>query len=112
MLFNYIYNLPNQTNGFDQIAIDTMASVNSFTPLLLAFVFLIIFIGGMVRQKNKTGDTDASTWAVVASLGMLIVGLILSTITGLINLLWLVVIIVITIFSGVWMFLDKQSGGV
>ena len=112
MLFNYVYTLPNATSGGDAIAIQTVSALPSLTPLLLAFVFFTVWLGGISRQKIRTGEADYPLWAVVASLACLMVSLVLSTISGLIQLDWLVIVIVITIFSGVWLFLDRKDGGV
>ena len=109
MLFNYIYNLPNNTTGIDQIAVDTVGIVPSFTPLLLVFIFMLVFLGGIGRQKARLGTADYPMWAVIASLACLMTTLILSTVSGILQLDWLIIVIVITIFSGVWLFFDKQD---
>lgn len=112
MIFLDLYTLPNATEGIDTIAVQVVTEIPAFTPLLLAFVFFLIFLGGISRQKFRTGSADTPAWAVVASLATLMVSLILSMITGLILLDWLVIVIVITIFSGVWLFLSKRGGEV
>ncbi len=109
MIMNNIFTLPNSTSGADNIIIETVAQVNSFSPLLLLFVFMVVFLGGIARQKARTGTADFPMWAVVSSLAMFIIALIMTTITGLINLGTLVIVVVITIFSGLWLFLDKRG---
>ena len=49
-------------------------------------------------------------WSVVASLSTFLIALIMSIVEGIINLDVLIVVTVITIFSGVWLFLDKKTG--
>jgi uncharacterized membrane protein YjjP (DUF1212 family) len=112
MVFLDLYTLPNATSGIDDIAIQTLTSVPSFTPLLLLFVFFLIFLTGTGRQKARTGNADFPQWAVVSSIATLMVALILSTVTGLIQLDYLVIVVVITIFSGVWFFLDQKQSEV
>jgi len=109
MLFNYIYTLPNSTTGADGILINVVSILPAFTPLILAFVFFFLFLGGSLRQKARNGEADYPLWSVVASIGMLMTSLILSTATGIIQLGWLVIVVVITIFSGVWLFLNRKD---
>ena len=80
--------------------------------MLLLFVFFVVFLGGISRQKARTGTSDYAMWAVVASLSTFMVTLIMTLIEGLIRLDWLVIVVVITIFSVVWLFLDKKQSEV
>jgi len=109
MLFKYIYTLPNTTSGADGILVNVVSVLPAFTPLILAFVFFFVFLGGSARQKARNGEADYPMWSVVASIGMLMTALILSMATGLIQLGWLVIVVVITIFSGVWLFLNRKD---
>ena len=106
----YLYDLPNATSGIDAILVQTINIFPAFTPLLLLFVFFVVFLGGIGRQKQRTGTADYPVWSVIASLSMLMVSLILSISAGYIRLDWLVIVVVITIFSGVWLFLDRRAG--
>ena len=109
MIFGYIYTLPNGTT-LDTIGVQMITAVPEFTPLLLLFVFMLVFLGGSARQKARTGSADFPMWSVVGSVSALMIALLLSTISGVIQLDWLVITVVITIFCGVWFFLDhKQS---
>ena len=103
-----LYTLPNATTP-DATIVQIITQVPTFTPLLFAFIFFVVFLGGITRQSLKIGNADYSMWAVIASVITLIVALIMSTTTGFINILWLVVIVVVTIFSGLWFFLDKSG---
>ena len=107
-----LYTLPNATTGMDAIAVQTATAVPSLTSLLLAFVYLVIFIGGIARQKTRIGTADYPMWAVVASLSTFMIALIMTMADGLINITTLVVVVVITIFSGVWLLLDKRQSEV
>lgn len=108
IFYDYLYDLPNATT-LDNIAIQMVTAVPSFIPLLLFFVFFLVFLGGAARQKAKTGNPDFPMWGVVASVSVLILALLMSTITGIISLDWLVIVVVITILFGVWFFLDHRQ---
>ena len=105
-------NLPNYTfpNGTrpDDILIQTQSAVNVFIPMFLFFLFFVIFLGGTSRQKMRTGTADYPMWAVVSSLSILIISLLLGVVSGLISLGTTVIIVVITISSGAWLFLDRK----
>jgi len=108
-MFYELYTLPNATTP-DSILVQVVTTLPSFTPLLLLFVFFVIFLGGIGRQKARLGTADYPMWSVVASLACLMVALLMSVISGVIKLDWLVIVVVVTIFSGVWFFIDhKQS---
>ena len=107
----YLYNLPNNSTSIDRILIDTFAEATFLSPLLLLFTFFVVFLGGIARQKiSTTGGADYAMWSVVASLSTLMIALIMSMSVGFIRLDWLVITVVITIFSGVWLFLDRRQG--
>jgi len=105
-----LYNLPNATTGADEILKETITAVPQIPSLILVFVFLIVFLGGVGRQKRRDRDVDYAMWSVVASLSTFLIALIMSIVEGIINLDVLIVVTVITIFSGVWLFLDKKTG--
>lgn len=107
-----LYTLPNETSGFDAILIETVAQVPLVTPLLLTFVFFVVFLGGIGQQKARIGTAHYSMWSVVASIATFIIALILTTITGLIKLDVLAIVISVTILSGVWFFFDNKEGTV
>ena len=109
-----LYTLPNSTSGLDTIIVDTITATDShpflgMTTLILGFVFFTVFLGGMYRQKARYGTLDAPMWATVASLMMFMTALVMSMTTGIINLGQLSVVIVITVFCGVWLFLSHKS---
>lgn len=103
-----LYNLPNETTSLDNILVEAIAASPSFTPLMLVFAFFVVFLGGSGRQLARTGSADYSMWSVIASLGTFMIALIMSTISGVIRLDWLVIVITVTIFSGIWFFLDRK----
>jgi len=110
MIFlDYLYNLPNATSGLDTIATQTITSFPTFIPVLLLFVFLIVFIGGITSQRARTGTSDYAVWSVIASISIFLITLLFSVTSGFIKLDLLVIVTVITIFSGVWLFLDRRT---
>lgn len=105
---SYLYNLPNSTSGIDTIATQTVSAVPAFAPLLFLFVFGVVFLGGITRNKAKTGTADYPLWATVASLMTMFTALILSITSGIIQLDWLTYIVLLTIGCGVWLFLNRK----
>ena len=110
MLFlDYLYSIPNSTSGMDSIVLQmTQGSFYWFVPLFLFFIFLMIFVGGITRQKIKTGTADYSVWAVLASIATLLPALLFSVTSGFIRLDWLVIVVLLNILSAIWFFLDKK----
>lgn len=104
-----LYTLPNSTVGLDDIFKQTIVQVPALSPLILVFVFLVVFLGGIMRQNLKTGDADYPMWSVVASISMFMVALIMSMTTGIIRLDWLVMVVGVTILSGLWLFLNRST---
>lgn len=99
------YTIPQINNtGLDGIFGNVAQSVNIFTPFLLLFIYCVIFITGYRKQKNASGVGDAPLWATTSGIVTTVVALILSQGNGLIDLGTLVVTVVITIFSGIWLF--------
>ena len=90
---SYLYDLPNSTAGIDAIAIQTFASFPWMTPLILVFVFFTVFLGGITRQKLRTGTADYPAWSVIASLSILIISLLFSVTAGFIRLDWLIIVV-------------------
>ena len=108
----YLYELPNSTAGIDAIAIQTFSSFPWMTPLILMFVFFTVFLGGITRQKLRSGTADYPTWSIIASLSVLIIALLFSVTAGFIRLDWLVIVISLNILSAIWLFLDRKSSEV
>ena len=105
----YLYELPNSTSGADQIAIDTISVFPAFTPLILFFVFLVVFIGGVTRQKLRTGTADYPAWAIIASIATLLPALLFSVSSGFIRLDWLIIVVSLNLLSAIWFFMDKKT---
>ena len=107
---DYLYTLPNSTEGIDGIVIQTIEVFPGFTPGILFFVFFVVFLGGIIRQKSRIGTADYSAWAVIASLAILLPALLFSVSSGFIRLDWLIIVLSLNILSAIWFFLDtKQS---
>jgi len=104
-----IYEQPNLTgNGIDEVLVGITTSVPIFTPMALFFIFAVVFITGVRKQKMTTGFGDAPLWATIAGIVTSMVALLLSLKSGLIQLETLVITITITIASGIWLFTSKD----
>jgi len=106
----YLYEIPNATEGIDAILVDTSTAVPSFIPLFLLFVFLMVLIGGSTSQKRRTGYSDFAMWSVIASISTLMITLPLTLIAGIIQIEVLIVVIAVTLMSGLWFFMSKSRG--
>ena len=103
---------PNATDGLDSILVDVAGSVSGFIPMLLAFVWFTIMLGGYIKQKRRLGGADMPMWCTIASIGTLLIALPLTLTEGLIDLTVLSPVVVITILSGVWLFFDRNKNEV
>ena len=108
MFLAYLYELPNATSGVDDILSQTTTMFPALTPLMLFFVFAVVFLGGITRQKIKTGTADYSAWAIIASMATLLPALLLSVSAGYIRLDWLIIVISMNILSAIWFFMDRR----
>ena len=106
---DYLYELPNATSGIDSIVTQTITLFPAFVPIMLFFVFLVVFIGGISRQKIRTGTADYSAWAIIASMATLLPTLLFSVSSGYISLDWLVIVVALNILSAIWFFLDRRA---
>ena len=106
----YTYTQPNLTGGVDDVLIEIATTVPSFINGLLLFIFGVVFFGGVVEQKRRSGYADYPMWFVMSSLATLVVTLILTINKGLINLETLGIVVALTILSGLWFFLSRGRG--
>ena len=104
----YTYELPNITNGFDTALTGVATAVPSFIPMLLVFIYFVTLIGGAISQKKRTGVADMPLWSTIAGLMTLVIALPMSIVSGFLEPLYLIVIVVVTLMSGVWLFLDHN----
>lgn len=103
----YKYALPNSTGGIDTTLAQSVSAVPALVPLLLVFVWFFIAIGGFNAQRRKEVNADFAQWNLLGMMGVLIISLLLSTGTGLMNLTILSVVIAITFISAIWYFFSK-----
>ena len=110
MIFlDYLYSIPNSTSGIDSIVLQmTEGSFYWIVPLFLFFTFILVFMGGVSRQKVKTRTADYSAWAIIASIATLLPALFFSVTSGFIRLDWLIIVVVLNFASAIWFFLDKK----
>ncbi len=109
----YLYDLPNSTAGIDSIILQmTTGSFYWLVPLMLFFTFVLVFMGGVSRQKIKTGTADYSAWAIMASMATLLPALLFSVSAGYIRLDWLIIVLSLNLLSAIWFFLDRKASEV
>jgi len=104
----YLYDLPNATSGIDAVIIQTINVFPFFSPMILMFVFLVVFLGGTTRQKIRSGTADYSAWAIIASVATLLPALLFSVSTGFIRADWLIIVVGLNILCAVWFFIDRK----
>ena len=106
----YLYDLPNATSGFDAIVLQmTQGSFSFIVPMILFFVFIVVFLGGITRQKTRIGTADYGAWAMMASISTLLIALLFSITAGYISADVLILVVSLTIGSGIWFFLDRRA---
>ena len=104
-----IYQQPQfNGTGVDEILVEATSAVPIFTPMLLFFIFGVVFVTGYRKQSLATGTGDAPVWATIAGIATSFVALIMSSRPGLIDTLTLTITIVITIFMGIWLFSSRD----
>ena len=101
-----LYNLTNATTP-DGILIGMAESVPVFPPMLLAFIWFFVFLGGSARQSSRYGYSDMPQWALLASLSIFLMGLLMTTTAGLLPLQYLLVIVGLNILCAVWFFMSR-----
>ena len=107
-----LYDQPNLTGGVDEALVQVAEAVPSFIVGLLLFVWSIVFLGGMSSQRRRSGFSDAPMWATLASISTMLVTLMLTLKQGMVSGEILGIVIAVTIFSGLWLFLSKGRGEV
>lgn len=104
-----LYNIPNLTSGFDDYMVSTMGEVTVFVPMLLFFVFAMVFMSGFTAQKRRSGFGDAPFWALISSMSTFFIALILTLKEGLIDpIKTFPIVIGVTLICGIWFFFDQN----
>lgn len=103
-----VYTFPNATTGIDDVLVQTATAVDIFIPMLLFFIYMVVFLGGIISQRRTTGRGDAPMWALMASITILLLALIMTLVAGLIQIEVLAIIGAVTIMTGLWFFMDKN----
>ena len=107
-----IYDTPNLTSGIDDAIVDVAQTVDAFVPMVLFFIYGLVFIGGMISQRNKTGTFDAPLWSTLGSIATLMVALSMTLVADLINLATLSIVVTFTILNGIWFFMSGHRNEV
>jgi len=106
----YTFTPPNLTGGIDKTIVEVATTVPSFIIGILLFVFGFVFFTGVTSQKMKTGYADIPMWVTMASISTLLITLLLTIKGGMVNIETLSVVVAITIFSALWLFLSRGRG--
>jgi len=101
-----LYNLTNATTP-DGILIGVANAVPVFPIMLLVFTWFFVFLGGSQKQSSRYGYADMAQWSVLASLSVLLLGLVMTISAGLIALPVLVIIVGMNILCAVWFFMSR-----
>ena len=91
----------------DEMLVGVSTSVPVFPIMLIVFTWFFIFLTGCIKQKGRGGYIDMPQWAVLASLGTLLMSLALTVTEGIITLPILVIVVALTILTAVWFFLSR-----
>ena len=103
-----IYQLPlANTTGLDGLLVETVGAVGSFIPMFLFFVYSLVFIT-IFRKQKETGNGDAPLCSTIAAIIVLIISIMLSARTELMNILILSIVVAVNIFSGIWLFSSRD----
>ena len=104
-----IYDLPsmNTSSGLDGLLIETAGASTLFIPMFLFFVYSLVFITTF-RKQRESGAGDAPLCSTIAGVITTIIALMLSARTELMNMFILTIVIVVTIFSGIWLFSSRD----
>lgn len=105
-----IYEPVNLTSGIDDAIVSTVTAVPQFIYMFLIFIYFTVMISGFNSERRRTGSASLPLWSTIASLATLLTTMPLTLITGIVQLEVLSIVIVVTIFSGLWLFLDKGRG--
>ena len=106
------YQIPNMTSGMDEVLVDTARTIPSFIPMFLAFIWGVIFIGGGLAQKRRTGYMDIPMWATVASFATCMFAAPMMFTSGemMIQGTTIAILLSITGLSGLWLILKNVFG--
>lgn len=107
MFLAYLYEIPNSTT-IDGSLVQIAEQIPAFVPMILLFVFFTVLLSGSIAQRNRIGRSDVSMWSVIASISTLMIASMMTLISGLILLPTLIIVVVITIFTGAWFLLTKN----
>jgi len=102
-----LYNLPNATGGLDDILVQVVTEIPSFMVMTTLFIYMLVFIVGMGLQTKRTGLADAPLWSTLGFISASFLNLIFSLGTGIIDPVVLGITIAFTMFSALWLFLDR-----
>ena len=102
-----LYNIPNFSNGMDDALVSVSTEVPMFPIMILVFVWMFVFMGGILRQTKRNGYADIPMWAAISSLSIFLLSLLMTISGGIITLDTLGIVIGMVLITGLWLFLTK-----
>ncbi len=100
------FTFPNGSTP-DSMLLGVSKAVPVFPIMLLVFVWLFVFLNGVIRQNSKNRYVDVPQWAVLSSLVCLLLSLIMTIKEGFITLEVLLIVMGVTTLSAVWFFFSR-----
>ena len=105
-----IYTEVNLTHGIDDALISASQSVPAFPIMILVFVFMVIFLGGIANQRRREGKSDLALWGTLSGLATTLLALIFTLGAGMINIYVLSFCIGITLIFAIWLMFGSRHG--
>jgi len=107
------YNLPEETginlsSGLDQIFVYIAGELPSFIPLVLASIFILIFISGYKAQERKEGRGSFVTWFSISSWIVSIIAVLMTLIQGLITIPTVSICLAISFLSMIFLYIGRE----
>lgn len=103
-----LYTFPNMTDGIDQTLVGVANEIPVFIPMFLLFVWFFVFFGGVSFQSLRKGYSDVPLWGTLSGIATLIISLIMTMVSGIIQVEILGIVVAVTILFGFWFFFDKN----
>lgn len=101
-------NLTNGSTGLEQLLIYEAGQVPFLMPGILFSIFIIILSAGYFSQDRRIGEGNFPMWCAIAGLITTTGAFILFLYQNLLNLEVLIICVIITILSMLWLFLSER----
>jgi len=102
----------NTTAGPHTLFVYAAEIVPSFIPMVIFAIFLIALLGSYFSQRRLTGSGDFPASFAAASFISTIIAFVMSLLPGLINNNVVIIMVVISVLSVVWLYLSRGDTGI